>query len=140
MAWKLPELSIWFGYSKLLFAMSEQPEQNTAWELEKALRTQKSPHRLALRAIRACGLLQREGTTWSAAPPSRPPPPSFSKIPLGKVLITEEMRALLWHVPSISLMWQERSSEWCVKCWQVTRQVNYKAQQLSRMGDAEVIQ
>lgn len=114
--------------------MSEQPEQNTAWELKKALRIQKSPHRLALRAIRACGLLERKGTTWSA-----PPPPSLSKIPLGTVLSTEELRTPLRYVPSISLMWQERSSEWCVKCWQVTRQVNYKAQQLSRMGDFEVI-
>lgn len=39
-----------FGCSKLLFAVSEQPEQNTAWELEKELRIQKSPHRLTLRA------------------------------------------------------------------------------------------
>lgn len=116
--------------------MIEQPEQNTAWELEKALRIQKSPHRLALRT-KSMWIPGKRGKYM--VHPSPHSPLSFSKIPLGKVLSTEERRTFLWHVPSISLMWQERPSE-CVKCWQVTRQVNSKAQQLSRMGDAEVIQ
>lgn len=64
---------------------------------------------------------------------------SFEKIPLGKVLSTEEIRALLWH----------ESQRSCLSFLGLAREVlrvlcgvlaSDKAQQLSGLGETEVVQ
>lgn len=128
-SFRLPHLLS--GQSKILLG---------SWD--RHLRTQRSLHTLACRTDSTC--TPGKGREVQFQPPL--PHPGFSTIPLGEVLNAAEIRALLpVHVSQRSCLlypWcEDRGLRGGVQgCWQGTRQVNHKAQQLSGLGDTEVPQ